>query len=66
MHWGIVSRLRELGLRRYDLGGVDAKRNPGVFEFKRRMGGTLVELPAKRLLCAPLLGDFQDDGTDES
>lgn len=33
LQWGIVRHLRELGLRRYDLGGVDANRNPGVFEF---------------------------------
>jgi hypothetical protein len=52
LQWGIIRHCRELGLLRYDLGGVDAKRNPGVFEFKRRMGGNLVQLPAKRLLMA--------------
>lgn len=52
--------------RRYDLGGVDAKRNPGVFEFKKRMRGTLMELPAKRLLIGRLGFDHSNHEAADS
>ncbi len=48
IQWGIMERLRALGVKRYDLEGADAHSNPGVFDFKRRMGGELISLPALR------------------
>ena len=44
LHWTAMLKMRELGVTRYDLEGADLKRNPGVFTFKRRLGGKLVEL----------------------
>lgn len=53
LQWAIVGRLQQMGVARYDLGGVDPARNPGVYEFKKRMGGELVRLP--RPTWTPLL-----------
>lgn len=44
LHWTAMLKMRELGVTRYDLEGADLKRNPGVFTFKQRLGGELVEL----------------------
>jgi hypothetical protein len=44
LQWGIVNMLRQQGIRYYDLGGADPERNPGVFLFKQRLGGELVNL----------------------
>ncbi len=43
LQWGIMERLRASGVTTYDLEGADQKRNPGVYEFKKRMGGRLIE-----------------------
>ncbi len=43
--WAAMQRMAELGVGHLDLEGVDPKNNPGVFEFKRKMGGELIELP---------------------
>jgi hypothetical protein len=32
--------LREIGVKKYDLGGIDPELNPGVFYFKRGFSGT--------------------------
>lgn len=39
MHWQVMQLARQRGLRRYDLGGIDPVGNPGVYGFKRGMGG---------------------------
>lgn len=42
LQWGIMEQMRELGVATYDLEGADLVGNPGVYHFKRRMGGRLV------------------------
>ena len=39
MQWRVMLHAQERGCRWYDLGGVDADENPGVYRFKQRMGG---------------------------
>ncbi len=41
LHWRVIQRLRELGVATYDLGGVDWKVNPNVWQFKRRLNGSI-------------------------
>ena len=38
-YWHAFRAARDAGMSRYDIGGIDAKGNPNVFEFKRRTGG---------------------------
>ena len=42
--WAMLGHCRGLGVRTYDLAGIDPVRNPGVYRFKRAAGGTPVEL----------------------
>ena len=35
-----------MGMRYYDLGGVDEADNPSVYRFKKRMGGVYYAGPA--------------------
>lgn len=39
LHWNMMLRLRDLGCRWYDLGGINPETNPGVYHFKSGMGG---------------------------
>ncbi len=34
LQWALIQWLKERGFRWYDLGGIDAERNPGVYHFK--------------------------------
>ncbi|MGE5112429.1 MAG: lipid II:glycine glycyltransferase FemX [Acidobacteriaceae bacterium] len=43
MQWHLMQTLRSKGVELYDLEGADKKRNPGVYEFKAKLGGVLVE-----------------------
>ena len=43
MQWHLMQTLRSKGVELYDLEGADRKRNPGVYEFKAKLGGVLVE-----------------------
>lgn len=46
LQWRMMQWLRECGCRWYDLGGVNAIKNPGVYQFKQGFGGTeLAQLP---------------------
>lgn len=36
---------KEMGCRWYDFGGVVPEKNPGVYRFKKRMGGEDVTVP---------------------
>jgi len=40
LQWTVVQRLKEYGVRYYDLGGIDPDANPGVYHFKRGLSGT--------------------------
>lgn len=39
LQWKILERLKETGVRYYDLGGIDPDNNPGVYHFKLGIGG---------------------------
>ncbi len=36
--WRTLLAARKAGMKRYDLGGIDPKKNPSVYQFKTRMG----------------------------
>lgn len=40
LQWEGIRAAKETGFRWYDLGGIDPKENPGVYRFKKGMGGT--------------------------
>jgi hypothetical protein len=44
VHWQIIQDGVASGMSRYDLEGVDPTGNPGVYQFKRKMGGQEVAL----------------------
>jgi lipid II:glycine glycyltransferase (peptidoglycan interpeptide bridge formation enzyme) len=50
VQWAAIEWGLERGCNRYDLEGIDARRNPGVYQFKRKWGGAEVELVGKRLV----------------
>jgi lipid II:glycine glycyltransferase (peptidoglycan interpeptide bridge formation enzyme) len=39
LHWKVMSWLKVIGVKRYDLGGIDPDGNPGVYYFKRGFSG---------------------------
>ena len=39
LQWRAIQWLKERGCRWYDLGGINAAENPGVYEFKSGFGG---------------------------
>lgn len=39
LQWTLMKLLKERGVRRYDLGGIDPEGNPGVYHFKRGLSG---------------------------
>ena len=39
LQWRLLQRLKEKGCQWYDLGGINAEANPGVYHFKQGMGG---------------------------
>jgi peptidoglycan biosynthesis/recognition FemAB-like protein len=45
LQWNTIVLAKEKGLRWYDLGGVDPVANPGVYHFKRGLGGEDVTAP---------------------
>lgn len=44
VHWRVIQDGVAAGMTRYDLEGIDPIGNPGVYEFKRKMGGREVTL----------------------
>jgi lipid II:glycine glycyltransferase (peptidoglycan interpeptide bridge formation enzyme) len=44
VQWQIIQDGVAAGMTRYDLEGIDPAENPGVYEFKRKMGGREVTL----------------------
>ena len=43
LQWQMLCRLKQLGCAWYDLGGINARTNPGVYHFKQGMGGDEAE-----------------------
>jgi len=41
--WRLLEEFQRLGAATYDLGGVDLETTPGVYHFKRGIGGSLVD-----------------------
>lgn len=39
LHWEVIKKAKQRGMKWYDLGGIDPKENPGVFKFKSGFGG---------------------------
>ena len=39
LHWTVIQWLKGIGVRWYDLGGIDPKHNPGVYHFKKGFSG---------------------------
>jgi FemAB family len=39
LQWTWIQRLKGMGIRWYDLGGIDPERNPGVYHFKSGLSG---------------------------
>lgn len=44
VQWKVIQDGVNSGMIRYDLEGIDPEGNPGVYEFKRKMGGSEVTL----------------------
>jgi len=40
LQWTLIQWLKEIGVREYDLGGIDPQQNAGVYHFKRGLSGT--------------------------
>lgn len=45
VQWSVIQAAREAGCQFYDLGGIDPEKNPGVYHFKKGMGGRDVTAP---------------------
>jgi hypothetical protein len=45
LQWKAIEAAAARGCRLYDLGGVDAQENPGVYKFKSGMGGEELLMP---------------------
>ena len=43
LQWSVIERAVERGEKNYDLGGIDVEGNPGVYRFKRGLGGAEME-----------------------
>ncbi|MGE5418085.1 MAG: lipid II:glycine glycyltransferase FemX [Acidobacteriota bacterium] len=41
--WALLGHCREAGVREYDLGGIDALQNKGVYDFKKGTGAEAVQ-----------------------
>lgn len=52
VQWAVIEWGIEQGCCRYDLEGIDPVANPGVYAFKKKMGGVKVDLSGK--VCFPL------------
>jgi len=54
LQWRTIETAKRRGAVRYDLGGIDAAANPGVYHFKSGMGGRECDFP--RTFAAPARG----------
>jgi hypothetical protein len=44
LQWRLIEWLKAMGCERYDLGGIDPDNNPGVYHFKKGIGGVETRL----------------------
>jgi Acetyltransferase (GNAT) domain len=51
LHWNVIQWLKEVGVRYYDLGGIDPEGNPGVYSFKSGFSGTDVSHINSMTVC---------------
>jgi lipid II:glycine glycyltransferase (peptidoglycan interpeptide bridge formation enzyme) len=56
LQWSLIKWLKENGVRRYDLGGIDPKFNPGLYHFKR--GLSSAEMVQMGAFIAPGNGPY--------
>lgn len=56
VQWQVIQDGVAAGMTRYDLEGIDPVGNPGVYEFKRKMGGDEVVLQGMEVTPLSLLG----------
>jgi Acetyltransferase (GNAT) domain len=52
LQWHMMAWLKQAGLEFYDLGGINPETNPGVYHFKKGMGGHDVQYPRPRVACS--------------
>jgi hypothetical protein len=52
VQWSVLKQLKERGVSRYDLNGISARGNPGVYHFKRGLAG-------RNGLEVTLVGEYQ-------
>jgi lipid II:glycine glycyltransferase (peptidoglycan interpeptide bridge formation enzyme) len=55
LQWNAIQWLKINGFKWYDLGGIDPKSNPGVYQFKRGMAGSDMVQIGTRVHCDSLL-----------
>lgn len=58
VQWAVIEWGVEQGCTRYDLEGIDPVNNPGVYAFKKKMGGEEVALEGKRFIPLTIGGQI--------
>jgi lipid II:glycine glycyltransferase (peptidoglycan interpeptide bridge formation enzyme) len=58
LQWHVVQRLKEMGCRWYDLGGINPGKNPGVYQFKAGLSGRDVNHIGQIDACTNLISAF--------
>ena len=56
VQWAVIEWAVSQGCVRYDLEGIDPVTNPGVYAFKKKMGGSEVVLSGKSFYALNLRG----------
>ncbi len=56
VHWQIIQDGVASRMERYDLEGIDPLGNPGVYKFKKKMGGTEVFLQGMEISPLSCIG----------
>jgi len=56
LHWGVIQWAITEGAVLYDLEGLDRRRNPGTFAFKKKLGGREVVLEGKEYYPLSAIG----------
>jgi lipid II:glycine glycyltransferase (peptidoglycan interpeptide bridge formation enzyme) len=55
LHWALIKELKELGIRYYNLGGINPEKNPGVYHFKAGFSGRDVLYMPPVVSCGSVL-----------